>query len=80
MAIAQEDEEVARARVSIIDPNRYQPEERISAREVREWLSVSPTTLWRWGKRGWLVPIPGEIPERRFLVADVLKLLGVAPA
>lgn len=74
----QTDTEVMAARRAVIDPNRYQPEERISAREVREWLVISPSTLWRWRKREWLVGDPQQIPERRFLVADVLKMLDIA--
>lgn len=46
-----------------------------SAAKVAEMLDVNKTTLWRWMKSGYLVPI--EIGgKRRYRMSDVKRLLG----
>jgi len=43
--------------------------------QVAKILGVDPTTLWRWNKRGYLVPI--EIGgKRRYKMSDVKALLN----
>lgn len=50
-----------------------------SAAKVAEILDVNKTTLWRWAKSGYLVPI--EIGgKRRYRMSDVKRLLGTQSA
>lgn len=43
--------------------------------QVSKILSVNKSTLWRWGKQGYLVPI--EIGgKRRYKMSDVNKILN----
>ena len=57
---------------SIIDANT---EKYLSYDNVAEILNVSTTTLWRWGKKDYLVPL--EIGGKRlYLKSDVDCLLG----
>lgn len=49
-----------------------------SAAKVAEMLDVNKTTLWRWAKSGYLVPI--EIGgKRRYKMSDVKRLLNKLP-
>jgi hypothetical protein len=42
--------------------------------QVSQILGVDPVTLWRWAKRGYLVPV--EVGgKRRYLMSDVKALL-----
>lgn len=46
----------------------------LSPKEVSEMLGVDLSTLWRWQKRGYLVPV--EIGgKRRYKMSDVKSLL-----
>ena len=46
----------------------------LSRTKVMEMLEVSPTTLWRWEKCGYLIPISiGS--KRRYRHSDILKIL-----
>lgn len=47
----------------------------VPTEKVCEKLSVDRSTLWRWKKRGYLVPV--EIGgKRRYRMSDINKLLG----
>lgn len=47
-----------------------------SVTKVAEILDVDKTTLWRWAKSGYLVPI--EIGgKRRYRMSDVKRILGI---
>lgn len=46
----------------------------LSTEKVREMLSVSVTTLWRWEKRGYLVPISYG-GQKRYKRSDIEKIL-----
>lgn len=46
-----------------------------SVTKVAEILDVNKTTLWRWAKAGYLVPI--EIGgKRRYKMSDIKRILG----
>lgn len=46
-----------------------------SAKRVSEILEVDRSTLWRWAKCGYLVPI--EVGgKRRYKMSDVKRILG----
>lgn len=46
----------------------------LTREKVMEMLEVSPTTLWRWEKCGYLIPISiGS--KRRYRHSDILKIL-----
>ncbi len=46
-----------------------------SAAKVAEMLDVNKTTLWRWAKLGYLVPI--EVGgKRRYKMSDIKRILG----
>jgi len=46
-------------------------------KQVSEILGVDPVTLWRWAKRGYLVPV--EVGgKRRYLMSEVKALLTPA--
>ena len=50
------------------------PETYLTREKVMEMLEVSPTTLWRWKKCGYLIPISiGH--KRRYRHSDILKIL-----
>ena len=54
--------------------NEAKPEERIDVNEVKRMLGVSPQTLWRWQKIGYLVPFKiGR--ERYYRRSDIDKIL-----
>jgi len=43
--------------------------------QVAKILDVDKSTLWRWGKQGYLVPI--EVGgKRRYKMSDIKKILG----
>lgn len=45
-----------------------------SPKQVCELLDVDPSTLWRWGKKNYLVPI--EVGgKRRYRMSDIKKIL-----
>jgi DNA-binding transcriptional MerR regulator len=46
----------------------------LTTEKVREMLSVSITTLWRWEKRGYLVPISYG-GQKRYRKSDIEKIL-----
>lgn len=47
----------------------------LTREKVMEILEVSPTTLWRWEKCGYLIPISiGS--KRRYRHSDIMKILG----
>jgi len=47
----------------------------LSIKQVTEMLSVAPSTLWSWGKKGYLVnhEVGGK---RRYKMSDVKKMLN----
>ena len=50
----------------------------LSARETIELLKISLPTLWRWGKKGYLVPIQvgnGLVCQRRYSYDDVMRII-----
>lgn len=50
----------------------------LTTEKVHEMLSVSLTTLWRWEKRGYLVPISYG-GQKRYRKSDVERIIeGVA--
>ena len=49
-------------------------EEYLSREKVIEWLEVSATTLWRWEKCGYLIPIAvGN--KKKYRMSDIQKIL-----
>ncbi len=47
----------------------------LSIKQVCEMLDVDPSTLWRWRKRGYLVP--AEVGRRsRYRLSDVRRMLN----
>ncbi len=49
-------------------------EEYLSREKVIEWLEVSATTLWRWEKCGYLIPIAvGN--KKKYRISDIQKIL-----
>jgi excisionase family DNA binding protein len=47
----------------------------LSIDQVAKMLSVDKTTLWRWKRQGYLVPI--EVGgKRRYKMSDIKKILG----
>ena len=49
-------------------------EEYLSREKVIEWLEVSATTLWRWEKCGYLIPISvGN--KKKYRMSDIQKIL-----
>ncbi len=55
--------------------NESMPDEILDVSEVREKLGVSPQTLWRWQKSGYLVPFKiGR--ERYYKKSDIDKILN----
>ncbi len=50
----------------------------LTAKETTELLKISLPTLWRWGKKGYLVPIQvgdGLINQRRYSYRDVMRII-----
>jgi len=46
-----------------------------SPKQTCEILDIDPSTLWRWHKKGYLVPI--EVGgKRRYRMSDIKKILG----
>lgn len=46
----------------------------LTREKVLEQLNVSPTTLWRWEKRGYLVPV--EVGgQRRYKSTDIKRIM-----
>lgn len=49
-------------------------EEYLSREKVIEWLEVSATTLWRWEKCGYLIPVAvGN--KKKYRMSDIQKIL-----
>lgn len=51
----------------------------LTARETIDLLKISLPTLWRWGKKGYLVPIQvgdGIVNQRRYRYADVMRIIN----
>ena len=49
-------------------------EEYLSREKVIEWLKVSATTLWRWEKCGYLIPVAvGN--KKKYRMSDIQKIL-----
>lgn len=47
----------------------------LSIKQVCELISIDPSSLWRWKKRGYLVPI--EVGgKRRYRMSDVRRILN----
>lgn len=47
----------------------------VSIKQVCEMLDVDPSSLWRWRKRGYLVP--AEIGgKRRYKISDIRRILN----
>lgn len=50
----------------------------LTAKETTELLKISLPTLWRWGKKGYLVPIQvgdGIVNQRRYNYNDVMRII-----
>lgn len=50
----------------------------LTAKETTELLKISLPTLWRWGKKGYLVPIQigdGIVTQRRYSYNDVMRII-----
>ena len=66
---AWHDELVAAGAASVI-PKPPAKEELLTRREVLQMLGVDASTLWRWAKTGYLVPV-GYGGRKRYRAADV---------
>ena len=65
-------EEIKRELAQSLEASK--PEIYLTREKVMEMLEVSPTTLWRWEKCGYLIPISiGS--KRRYRQSDILKIL-----
>ncbi len=47
----------------------------LSIKQVCELLSIDASTLWRWRKRGYLVPVSIG-GKRRYRLSEIKKILG----
>lgn len=50
----------------------------LTAKETTELLKISLPTLWRWGKKGYLMPIQigdGLVNQRRYNYSDVIRII-----
>lgn len=63
-----------------VDPNKYQPHERLSLLEVCAWLGINRQTLWRWEKRGYLAADRTRPRAEWYSVVDIAKLMGWSAA
>ena len=77
-------EEVMRQRptpapaVEISDDDGSSGNRILTAKETTELLKISLPTLWRWGKKGYLVPIQvgdGIVNQRRYNYNDVMRII-----
>ena len=76
-------DDLVEANTRLIDQVRADLEKELAERNtatlmtremVLEQLNVSPTTLWRWEKRGYLVPV--EVGgQRRYKSTDIKRIM-----
>lgn len=81
--IAVRADDLMEANTRLIDQVRADLEKELAERNtatlmtretVLEQLNVSPTTLWRWEKRGYLVPV--EVGgQRRYKSTDIKRIM-----
>ena len=54
---------------------KEQPERYLTRKQTAEMLGVDLSTLWRWHKEGYLIPIEMG-GKRRYRLSDVKKIMG----
>lgn len=54
---------------------RTEEETLLTREQVMQKLNVVPSTLWRWQKRGYLIPI-WVGGQHRYRLSDIQKILG----
>ncbi|MFA6767881.1 MAG: helix-turn-helix domain-containing protein [Parabacteroides sp.] len=50
-----------------------EPEKYLSTKEAARFLDIDPSTLWKWGKAGYLVPIRVG-GKKRYKLSDIKKI------